>query len=80
MRVFVSILCSFFVAYANAALPDWVGKPMQIEPELLKLPEIEGMAFIKGDCFEMGDSFGDGKADEKPIHTYTLFIGRILIA
>jgi sulfatase modifying factor 1 len=24
---------------------------------------------IKGDCFQMGDTFGDGQADEKPVHT-----------
>jgi len=25
-------------------------------------------AFIKGGCFKMGDTFGDGEADEKPVH------------
>lgn len=71
MRVFVSILFSFFffAAYAHAALPDWVGRPLPIEPELLKPPEIEGMVFVKGGCYKMGDSFGDGEADEKPVHT-----------
>lgn len=24
--------------------------------------------FIKGGCFEMGDTFGDGNSDEKPVH------------
>jgi sulfatase modifying factor 1 len=24
---------------------------------------------IKGDCFQMGDTFGDGQGDEKPVHT-----------
>jgi len=24
--------------------------------------------FIKGGCFDMGDTFGDGEADEKPVH------------
>lgn len=70
MRVFISILCSLFLfsAYAHAALPDWVGKPLPIEPELLKPPEIEGMVFVKGGCYEMGDTFGDGEANEKPVH------------
>jgi len=27
---------------------------------------------IKGGTFEMGDQFGDGEADEKPVHTVTL--------
>ncbi|OHE18535.1 MAG: hypothetical protein A2X96_00195 [Syntrophobacterales bacterium GWC2_56_13] len=24
--------------------------------------------FVKGGCYEMGDTFGDGRADEKPVH------------
>ncbi len=28
----------------------------------------EGMVFIKGGCFDMGDTFGDGGSDEKPVH------------
>jgi formylglycine-generating enzyme len=30
-------------------------------------PEIE-MVFVKGGCFMMGDGFGDGSVDEKPVH------------
>lgn len=30
--------------------------------------EIAGMVFIKGGCFDMGNSFGDGNANEKPVH------------
>jgi sulfatase modifying factor 1 len=26
------------------------------------------LVFIKGGCYEMGDTFGDGQADEKPVH------------
>ena len=33
-----------------------------------KLGIIEGMVFIKGGCFDMGDTFGDGYDDEKPVH------------
>jgi formylglycine-generating enzyme required for sulfatase activity len=28
----------------------------------------EGMAFVKGGCFDMGDTFGDGDDSEKPVH------------
>ena len=28
----------------------------------------KGMVFIKGGCFDMGDTFGDGEKDEKPVH------------
>jgi formylglycine-generating enzyme required for sulfatase activity len=27
------------------------------------------LVLIKGGCFQMGDTFGDGQADEKPVHT-----------
>lgn len=27
-----------------------------------------GMVFVKGECFQMGDTFGDGDSDEKPVH------------
>ncbi|MBI5747859.1 MAG: SUMF1/EgtB/PvdO family nonheme iron enzyme [Nitrospinae bacterium] len=26
------------------------------------------MVFIKGGCYQMGDTFGDGEGDEKPVH------------
>ncbi|MGR3293072.1 MAG: SUMF1/EgtB/PvdO family nonheme iron enzyme [Candidatus Scalindua sp.] len=29
----------------------------------------DGMVFIKGGCFDMGDIFGTGTSDEKPVHT-----------
>jgi len=48
-------------------LPDWI-KPLPIEPELLRPPVPEGFVFIKGGCFQMGDTFGDGDSDEKPVH------------
>ena len=41
--------------------------PMEIEPELLG-PPIEVMVFVNGGCFDMGDTFGDGEADEQPVH------------
>lgn len=28
----------------------------------------KSMVFVKGGCFQMGDIFGDGKPDEKPVH------------
>lgn len=32
----------------------------------------EGMVFVKGGCFDMGDTFGDGGSDEKPVHRVCL--------
>ncbi len=31
-----------------------------------------GMVFVKGGCYQMGDIFGDGEADEKPAHKICL--------
>jgi len=28
----------------------------------------EGMVFVKGGCFQMGNTFGDGDSNEKPVH------------
>ena len=41
-----------------------------IEPHSNKGRQIgkQDMVFIKGDCYQMGDTFGDGKDDEKPVH------------
>ena len=34
-------------------------------PAVIAAPE---MVFVKGGCFEMGDTFGDGDDDERPVH------------
>jgi len=31
-----------------------------------------GMVFVKGGCYKMGDTFGDGGTDEKPVHEVCL--------
>jgi len=36
-----------------------------------KIPEVP-IVFVKGGCFEMGDTFGDGGIDEKPAHRVCL--------
>ncbi len=53
----------------------------QLEIERLKEipPEVPGMVFIQGGTFEMGDTFGEGGDDEKPVHTVTVsdyYLGR----
>jgi formylglycine-generating enzyme required for sulfatase activity len=43
-----------------------------------KIPEFP-IVFVKGGCFEMGDTFGDGGIDEKPVHQVCLddyYIGK----
>lgn len=32
----------------------------------------DGMVYVKGGCFDMGDIFGTGDSDEKPVHTVCL--------
>jgi formylglycine-generating enzyme len=44
-------------------------------------PEIE-MVFVKGGCFQMGDTFGDGGSDEKPVHEVCVkdfYIGKYVV-
>jgi sulfatase modifying factor 1 len=36
-------------------------------PAFAAAPEIE-MVYVRGGCFQMGDTFGDGENDEKPVH------------
>ena len=50
-----------------------VAKPTKKKPVKLEqtfADPIAGMEFIlvKGACFEMGDTFGDGESNEKPVH------------
>jgi formylglycine-generating enzyme required for sulfatase activity len=35
-------------------------------------PEIPGMVYVKGGCFSMGDIFGDGRENERPVHEVCL--------
>jgi formylglycine-generating enzyme len=40
------------------------------------------MVFVKGGCFQMGDTFGDGRADEKPVHQVCIsdfYIGKYVV-
>jgi formylglycine-generating enzyme len=54
---------------ANASQPHPAPPPPVPPPETWKDP-VTGMDFVlvKGGCFQMGDTFGDGKEDEKPLH------------
>ena len=36
--------------------------------EIIEEQKQKGMVFIKGGCYQMGDTFGDGDSDEKPVH------------
>jgi formylglycine-generating enzyme required for sulfatase activity len=40
------------------------------------------MVFVKGGCFQMGDTFGDGREDEKPVHQVCIsdfYIGKYVV-
>jgi len=45
--------------------------PVVLWADALDIEPNTGMefVFIKGGCFEMGDSVGDGDANERPVHT-----------
>ncbi len=49
--------------------------------EAYAAPNIE-MVFVKGGCYQMGDTFGDGDASEKPVHQVCVddfYIGRYVV-
>ena len=52
---------ALIAALATLTLPSF-GSPC-----LAAGPEIE-LVFVKGGCFQMGDTFGGGEADERPVH------------
>jgi formylglycine-generating enzyme len=64
MRLFILILTFLFSIAAPegpAAADDWPMTP----PQPLKDME---MVLVKGGCYQMGDIFGDGDENEKPVH------------
>ncbi len=45
------------------------GLHTEFEWELRAGPDVpENFVFVKGGCFKMGDLWGDGRADERPVH------------
>jgi len=66
----LAILCLlfFFITIANAESPEQMEKSLPKAPEQMGPPEIEGMVFVQGGCFDMGDIYGDGDPDEIPVH------------
>lgn len=71
MKYFLSSLLCILILFpvlGYSAAIDGLYPPMDIEPELVDLPTVGSLAFVKGGCFEMGDIFGDGDSDEKPVH------------
>jgi formylglycine-generating enzyme required for sulfatase activity len=46
-----------------------------------KIPEVP-IVFVKGGCFDMGDTFGEGGTDEKPVHQVCLddfYMGKYVV-
>jgi len=41
-------------------------------PESMSKKMFKGMLLIEGSCFQMGDTFGEGYSDEKPVHKVCL--------
>lgn len=66
--IYTSVLLFANKAYTEE-LPDFLNPvPLTIEEGLLNPPVPEGMVLVKGGCFQMGDTFGDGNKDERPAH------------
>ena len=55
----VIISCILMLPYSDS---------LGAESDTPKNKKIEGMVFVKGGCFQMGDVFGDGYPGERPVH------------
>jgi len=74
-RLLESIFALTALLFTPSLLPaiDLPFEPVPIKPEYLE------MVFIKGGCFQMGDTFGDGAQDEKAVHKVCIdnfYLGR----
>ena len=73
IRIFLILLVTFLFGVLWTYYKD----PQKLKPvknSLIELthvfslrPNIE-MVYVKGGCYQMGDTFGDGSKDEKPVH------------
>lgn len=84
MNYCILLLAGFYsllspVTAIHAGQAGQVIKIAQIETEPSVPSEAEGMVFVKGGCFDMGDISGEGDPDEKPVHPVCVddfYIGR----
>lgn len=67
-KLFLLLCLILLLSVSASAEFKGLHPPMEIELELIA-PPIEGMVFVKGGCYEMGDTFGDGYGNEVPVHT-----------
>ena len=59
MKIIISLIPAILIFMVSLSNPFH---------SMAKDKNIEGMVFIKGGCYQMGDTFGDGENDEKPVH------------
>ncbi|MDP7579841.1 MAG: SUMF1/EgtB/PvdO family nonheme iron enzyme, partial [Nitrospinota bacterium] len=70
--IFYIPLALLSITLSTTALAFDVYKGIEPRSKKEKTPEKQiekqEMVFIKGGCYQMGDSFGEGSLDEKPVH------------
>jgi formylglycine-generating enzyme required for sulfatase activity len=68
----IIIFCAVrsFLLTANSAAAEEIDTRwlLEMEPDSPKGKAPEGFVFVKGGCYQMGDTFGDGESNEKPVH------------
>src|SRR3990172_703205 len=66
----VIVSCSSALLFPGhlKAEEDHIKQHHPAKTDSLKGKKIEGMVFVKGGCFQMGDVFGDGYPGERPAH------------
>lgn len=75
LSLVMTLFLSFFLTphvYADRGIQEELEKQEPEKKIKILLSSIDGMVFIKGGCFMMGDTFGDGPEDEMPIHEVCL--------
>jgi len=66
----VWILCAVMVLSANLSYAAESNTKVSVSPAPFFKDPATGieMVYVKGGCYQMGDTYGDGESDEKPVH------------
>ena len=81
VKVFVNIsglAAGTYQGRITVTAPEGQGSPavvtvsLEVRPRTLPAPALGGMVLIPAGSFQMGDSFGEGDSDERPVHTVTV--------
>lgn len=64
----ITLIIAASLSAAYAAEPPGLSAELSRGSQESTHAQPDGMVFLKGGCFQMGDQFGEGSADEGPLH------------